>query len=55
MVTAAVINFSMCHPEDPVSPMDFVPGEKKETNLMKMDPEKQAQYIINQMLKKKFV
>jgi hypothetical protein len=26
-LTAAVVNFSMCHPKEPVSPRDFMPSE----------------------------
>lgn len=49
IIAAAVVNFSMCHPEKHVSPMDFVPqmpGEKQdEFDLSKLDPKEQAAYV----------
>ena len=55
MVAAAVINFSSCHPDTPVSMMDFVPGGKEEEDLSKLSPEAQASKIITAFGKKEYV
>jgi hypothetical protein len=55
IIAAAVVNFSMCHPDKPVSPTDFVPGYKKKNfDLRDMDPKEQAKYIRNMFSKKVF-
>lgn len=55
MITAAVINFSSCHPDTVVSMMDFVPKESgEELDLTKMSPEEQAARILSQMNKKTY-
>ncbi len=54
-IAAAVVNFSMCHPEKQVSAEDYVPGikqEKKEFDLTKLSPEDQAKYVLGQFSKK---
>jgi len=53
MITAAVMNFSMCHPEEHVQVMDLVPGEKKAVDLTKLSPEEQAAHIMNELSKKR--
>ena len=55
IVAAAVINFSMCHPDEKVSMMDFVPGEKKaDGSLSGLTPEQQAAKIIEAFGKKTY-
>lgn len=57
VIAAAVVNFSMCHPEKMVSPEDFVPGKKEpkeEFDLQKLPPEEQARFIKNMFAKKEF-
>jgi len=56
VVAAAVVNFSMCRPEKPISPEEFVPKTKatKEFDLRDMTPEQQAKYIKNMFSKKTY-
>jgi hypothetical protein len=56
LIVANVINFSMCHPDQTVSMMDFVPKRRneKEQNLLEMAPEQQAAAIIGKMTKKNY-
>jgi hypothetical protein len=56
IVAAAVINFSMCHPDKPVAATEFVPdyGEKKAFNLMEMTPEEQTAYVKAEASKKTY-
>lgn len=59
VIAAAVVNFSMVHPEKPVSPMDFVPqstrGKKaqvQEVDMRTWSAQEQADYIRNLFKKK---
>ena len=53
IIAAAVVNFSMGHPDKPVSPMDFVPGvKKKDFDLSTMTPEEQAKFVKGMFGKK---
>lgn len=57
LIASAVINFSMCHPEERVTAEMFVPGIKEEDtkfDLTKMSPEAQAKYVRKQFGKKVF-
>lgn len=61
IIAANIVNFSMGHPEKPVSPLDFVPeiyrkleGGQEEFDLRKLSPEKQAEFVKNTMFKKVF-
>lgn len=61
IVAAAVINFSMGHPDKPVNEMDFVPAwlKDKETegadfDLRKLSPEAQAEYVLKQFSKRHY-
>lgn len=57
IIAAAVVNYSMCHPEKMVSPLDFVPGLKKKDDgfdLRTLSPEEQAEYVKKQFAKKIF-
>lgn len=54
IVAAAVINFSMGHPDEPVSPMQFVPKQKEEVDLSKLSPEEAARHVMGQFGKKKY-
>ena len=54
-ITAAVINFSMCHPDRTVDRMEFVPTIKEEEiDLTKLSSEEQAARIIGQFSKKSY-
>jgi hypothetical protein len=55
MIASAVINYSMGHPEKPVSPMEFVPGgeQKSKFDLRELSPEGQKAYIIDAFSSKK--
>lgn len=53
ILASAVINFSMSRPDDPVDVMDFVPGGKEEKDLRNLSPQEQAEYVMNQMSKKR--
>lgn len=58
IVAAAIINFSMSPPKEPVSARDFVPDfdgtkeEKEEFDLRNLSPEDQKRYIIDMFSKK---
>jgi hypothetical protein len=58
LVAAAVMNFSMGHPDKPVTELDFVPGWLKEQevtpvfDLQQMSPEAQAAYVKKQFSKR---
>lgn len=56
LITANVINFSMCHPDDKVGMMDFVPKRRneQEEDLLSMTPEQQAMAIVGKMTKKNY-
>lgn len=54
-VAAAVVNFSICHPEKIISVEDFVPGGKSvkaDFDLRTLSPEDQAKYVKGQFSKK---
>ena len=56
-IAAAVMNFSMNHPDRHVEMMDFVPRRPDEddgTDLSKLTPEQQANRILGQMMKRTY-
>jgi len=53
-IAAAVINFSDRAPDRQVSPMDFVPQrEEEKVDLRRMTPLEEAEYVMNQLFKKR--
>lgn len=54
ILASVVINMFRSPDSNPVNPMDFVPGGKEEVDLTKMSPEKQAEYMMNQMSKRTY-
>lgn len=61
VVAAAVVNFSMVHPDKPVSPMDFVPQGRhskkaaaEEVDMRTWSAEEQTKYIKSLFKKKVF-
>lgn len=60
IVAAAVINFSMGHPDKPVTEADFVPDwlredkDKQAVDLTTLTAEQQAAYVINQFSKRTY-
>ncbi len=61
IVAAAIINFSMGHPDKPITEMDFVPAWLKledkpesELDLTTMSAEKQTAAVLNTMSKRTY-
>lgn len=52
IVAAAVVNMQRDPDSPAVSPLDFIPGEKKKTELLEMDPNEQAAHVMSQFSKR---
>ncbi len=59
MITAAVINFSMGHPDKQLTEFDFVPAwlkeeedKEQEVNIQELEPEEAAAYVKRVMGKR---
>jgi hypothetical protein len=54
ILASTVANFSLCHPDKPLAPIDFVPGEssKEKTDLTQLTPQQQRDYLMGMFFKR---